>query len=390
MLEAVVASPGRLLFVAPCAECLHLIPRLRASGWTVDSCELADAGNYRADIGLFCLGSDTSPELLQLPRHLQCTASQWLALIQPGEFPQDELNGALDAWYLQHVRQPFDPNELQRILHAAAHAARALGQGEDDAPLLGHSKSIRELRKRLDALSCSRRPVLIEGETGVGKTLLATLLHQRAAARGTLRVVSAAESVANLFNGLHGGTLCLQQAQLLAPAAFEQLLMQAAAAGVRLLATRTSLPGSSAPENPACEVVIHVPLRQRQGDIVLLAEHFAHIYGGASGESRPFSESALSAMLRHRWPGNVRELAMRIRRALALSTGVQIQAADLGLHEGFDAGAGATLEDYKRRAEYQALCDALARHSSNLSLAAKSLGISRPTFYRLLHKHQLL
>lgn len=67
MLEAVVASPGRLLFVAPCAECLHLIPRLRASGWTVDSCELADAGNYRADIGLFCLGSDTSPELLQLP-----------------------------------------------------------------------------------------------------------------------------------------------------------------------------------------------------------------------------------------------------------------------------------------------------------------------------------
>ena len=49
-----------------------------------------------------------------------------------------------------------------------------------------------------------------------------------------------------------------------------------------------------------------------------------------------------------------------------------------------------TLDDYKRRAEYQALCDALARYGNNLSLAARVLGISRPTFYRLLHKHQLL
>ncbi|MNO03558.1 Bacterial regulatory protein, Fis family [compost metagenome] len=48
-----------------------------------------------------------------------------------------------------------------------------------------------------------------------------------------------------------------------------------------------------------------------------------------------------------------------------------------------------TLEDYKHRAERQALCDVLNRHSNNLSFAAKVLGISRPTFYRLLHKHQI-
>ena len=48
-----------------------------------------------------------------------------------------------------------------------------------------------------------------------------------------------------------------------------------------------------------------------------------------------------------------------------------------------------TLEDYKTRAERQALCDVLNRHSDNLSVAAKVLGVSRPTFYRLLHKHQI-
>ena len=48
-----------------------------------------------------------------------------------------------------------------------------------------------------------------------------------------------------------------------------------------------------------------------------------------------------------------------------------------------------TLEEYKHRAERQALCDVLSRHSNNLSVAAKVLGISRPTFYRLLHKHQI-
>jgi DNA-binding NtrC family response regulator len=86
----------------------------------------------------------------------------------------------------------------------------------------------------------------------------------------------------------------------------------------------------------------------------------------------------------------VRELANRVRRGLVLAEGRQIEAQDLGLHvlEQEDLPLG-TLEDYKHRAERQALCDVLNRHSNNLSFAAKVLGISRPTFYRLLHKHQI-
>ena len=95
-------------------------------------------------------------------------------------------------------------------------------------------------------------------------------------------------------------------------------------------------------------------------------------------------------MGRHNWPGNVRELANRVRRGLVLAEGRQIEAQDLSLQglEQEEQPLG-TLEDYKHRAERQALCDVLDRHSNNMSIAAKVLGVSRPTFYRLLHKHQI-
>ncbi|MNJ48363.1 Transcriptional regulatory protein ZraR [compost metagenome] len=137
--------------------------------------------------------------------------------------------------------------------------------------------------------------------------------------------------------------------------------------------------------------VVTAPLRDRHGDLSMLASHFSHFYSLETGRRpRSFSEDALVAMGKHDWPGNVRELANRVRRGLVLAEGRQIEAQDLGLapQHAFAASMG-TLEDYKHRAERQALCDVLNRHSDNLSIAAKVLGISRPTFYRLLHKHQI-
>ena len=83
-------------------------------------------------------------------------------------------------------------------------------------------------------------------------------------------------------------------------------------------------------------------------------------------------------------------MANRVRRGLVLAEGRQIEAQDLGLHSlPCDSAPMGTLEDYVHRAEHQALCDVLNRHSDNLSVAARVLGVSRPTFYRLLHKHQI-
>src|SRR5471030_36953 len=137
--------------------------------------------------------------------------------------------------------------------------------------------------------------------------------------------------------------------------------------------------------------VVTAPLRERHGDLSMLANHFSHFYSHETGRRpRSFSEDALIAMGKHDWPGNVRELANRMRRGLVLAEGRQIEARDLGLiSQQTIAARMGTLEDYKTRAERQALCDVLNRHSDNLSVAARVLGVSRPTFYRLLHKHQI-
>ncbi|WP_031774355.1 sigma 54-interacting transcriptional regulator, partial [Pseudomonas aeruginosa] len=133
------------------------------------------------------------------------------------------------------------------------------------------------------------------------------------------------------------------------------------------------------------------PLRERSEDLPLLAQHFSRLYSLETGRRpRRFSEDALAAMAMHAWPGNVRELANRVRRGLVLAEGKQIEAQDLGLECARGDGPPlSSLEVYKLCAERQAMCDALARYGDNLSVAARMLGVSRPTFYRLLHKHRL-
>ncbi|MCR3771294.1 alanine:cation symporter family protein, partial [Pseudomonas aeruginosa] len=133
------------------------------------------------------------------------------------------------------------------------------------------------------------------------------------------------------------------------------------------------------------------PLRERSEDLPLLANHFSRLYSLETGRRpRRFSEDALAAMAMHAWPGNVRELANRVRRGLVLAEGKQIEAQDLGLECARGDGPPlSSLEVYKLCAERQAMCDALARYGDNLSVAARMLGVSRPTFYRLLHKHRL-
>ena len=134
------------------------------------------------------------------------------------------------------------------------------------------------------------------------------------------------------------------------------------------------------------------PLRERLTDLPQLAAHFARLYSSETGRRpRSFSEAAIQAMLDHPWAGNIRELANRVRRGLVLAEGRQIEAEDMGLAVSVDhRGSLHTLEYYRLQAERQALGEALRQHTNNLSEAARALGISRPTFYRLLHKHGLL
>jgi len=131
------------------------------------------------------------------------------------------------------------------------------------------------------------------------------------------------------------------------------------------------------------------PLRERGGDPLLLANYFLAKFNREFGRNiRGFTEAATASFSNHAWPGNVRELENRIKRAVIMAERRMIDAADLELATGANAEAlPLDLRAARMRAEREVLQLALARSSGTLSVAAKLLGISRPTLYGLLEIH---
>ncbi|WP_428531238.1 PEP-CTERM-box response regulator transcription factor [Rhodopila sp.] len=132
------------------------------------------------------------------------------------------------------------------------------------------------------------------------------------------------------------------------------------------------------------------PLRERGSDIMLLANFFMNRFNQEFGRSfRGFTEHATHAMSSHDWPGNVRELENRLKRAVVMAERRLIDAVDLEL-----AVPGAELPDLdirsaRLRAEREVVQEALLRSNNTLAVAARLLGISRPTLYGLLDVHGL-
>jgi two-component system NtrC family response regulator len=150
------------------------------------------------------------------------------------------------------------------------------------------------------------------------------------------------------------------------------------------------------------------PLRERADDILLLATRFLHRYDREySRNVRGFGESAQLALSRHAWPGNVRELENRVKRAVIMAAGKLIQPEDLDLPAPeisggtvSDAGGGrrapspdavepASLKEARDELERRLIIAALLRSRGNVSAAAESLEVSRPTLHDLLKKHEI-
>ncbi|HJT53861.1 MAG TPA: sigma-54 dependent transcriptional regulator [Candidatus Angelobacter sp.] len=137
-------------------------------------------------------------------------------------------------------------------------------------------------------------------------------------------------------------------------------------------------------------VELHIPpLRERREDIPLLAAHFLNIY--AQRYRKPvkgFEPAATQRMLDHPWPGNVRELDHATERAVLITTSEQIQSGDLGLES--ERAGSAKIEDMSlEEVESLLIKKALTRHSGNISHAAEALGLSRSALYRRMQKYGL-
>src|SRR5271166_1203503 len=139
------------------------------------------------------------------------------------------------------------------------------------------------------------------------------------------------------------------------------------------------------------EVTVQVPpLRERAADVVVLASVFLRRFATEYGRLvRAFGPTALAALSNHPWPGNVRELENRVKRAVVMADGQLLSAADLGLSALGQDPQSLTIRDARARAEREALQLALSQAGSNLSKAAKLLGISRPTLYDLMQQHRI-
>jgi DNA-binding NtrC family response regulator len=135
-------------------------------------------------------------------------------------------------------------------------------------------------------------------------------------------------------------------------------------------------------------VEIHLPpLRDRREDIPLLAAHFLNRYASRyRKQMEGIDPSALQVMLQHAWPGNVRELDHTIERAVLMARGTRIEASDLGLNQ--PRASSQALEDMSLESVESILIrKALTRCNGNVSQAAEALGLSRGALYRRMEKY---
>lgn len=141
------------------------------------------------------------------------------------------------------------------------------------------------------------------------------------------------------------------------------------------------------------EINIEIPpLRERPGDTALLANHFLKVYQreGNGKKALRFSDAALKAIQSHNWPGNARELENAIKRAVVLSDSKHIEPSDLGLTvDDTKLKSKFDLKAARDAAEKRVIEMALTSCNGKVTQAAKVLGISRPTLYDLMSRHEL-
>jgi len=359
------------------------------------------------------------------------------------------VDGAVDAMRRgarDYVQKPWDNARLVATLRTQIELGRALRRSrrleEENSRLRGsapqmiaRSAAMQAVIRVLDKVAPSEANVLVSGEHGTGKEVVARYLHAASKRAGkplvTVNAGGVAEGVfeselfghvrgaftdakadrAGAFEVADGGTLFLdevgnmpmgQQAKLLRVLQTGEFTPVGSSkvkrADVRVIAATNARLHEEVGQGRFREDLLYrlntvevqiPPLRDRLEDIPHLAQFFLRrIVDRGATVARRFTSDALDALVRHPWRGNVRELEHAVERAVLLAPGEEIGPSDLFLGAAAQGPAlleRMTLDD----AERHLIQRALARCGGNVSEAARELGVSRSALYRRLQHHGL-
>lgn len=368
----------------------------------------------------------------------------------------DSLDAAVECIRLgaaDYITKPYEVEQVRSIVrraaqrldlkHRVADLQSQLDQQRGCGAVLGVSRPMRQLFQQMDKAARSSADLLIRGETGTGKELIAREIHRLSdRAAGPFVAVNTASIPESLteselfghirgaftgaetnrtgvFEQAHGGTLFLDEIGDMPLAAQSKILRalqerviqpvggrQPVAVDVRVIsATHQNLEEAMTDGSFRQDlyyrlkgVELHLPpLRSRREDIVMLAHHFLEECVARTNRPRPdFTAETIDAMLSHRWPGNVRELEQAVLRATTMADGPQLKPVDLGLvapdlpedEARFAPYIGLPLSEAKAQLvealERTLISAALERAAGNVSEAARQLGMHRQSLQQKL------
>ena len=388
----------------------------------------------------------TGREGLELVSQLQAIDATLPSIVMTAWGSVEKAVEAMRRGARDFIEKPWDNPRLLATLRTQVELGRALRRSQrlesenrllrrDGAPeLIAESAVMRPVLQLMERIAPSDANVLITGEHGTGKEVVAQWIHAASprAARPMVAVnlgglseglfesemfghvkgafIDARTDRIGRFELAEGGTLLMdeigtlqlrQQAKLLRVLETGELERVGASRSrpvdVRILsATNADLSAEVAAGRFREDLLFRLntieirlpPLRERREDIRALADHFLARYAGRYRKALAgFEPEAVHALETHPWPGNVRELDHTLERAVLLAQGTQVRAGDLGLRE---SGSPARLEELPLdEVERLLIRKALERHAGNVSQAAKSLGLSRSALYRRLQHHGL-
>ncbi|SHF74939.1 cyclic-di-GMP-binding transcriptional regulator VpsR [Vibrio gazogenes] len=358
---------------------------------------------------------------------------RWLAFIRESQLSSDTICQFIVNFCIDFFTAPIPDAQL---LSTIGHQLGMLKLEKkvwphygvnDNFGLIGESVSMKRLRDQIKRIGPTDVSILIHGESGSGKELVAKAVHHsssrskkpfisvncRAMSEKRFAMelfgIDADDDFISILEKADGGTVLLndilsitkdQQLNLLR--FFQEGTVETSrgiqTADVRILAANaTDIEKALIDGNFNDELYhyinvlrINVPsLKERVSDIPLIARHYLQQFSKEyNAQARGFTEDALKMLSRYHWPGNIRELINQIKRMVLMSDTVMLGESNLDLPK-FEDGK-LSLKSIRERSEKEALMLVLESNSGQITQAAKELGISRATMYRLLNKHNLI